>query len=68
MADNQIRWSDLCMLKKDWEGEEARKRPRKTEAGSQQKPLSDSDGREGTLGGYRVCVERTTTRSMLIIH
>lgn len=54
VADNQIRWTDLCMLKDDWEESEARKKPGQRRAGSQTNPQFDGDGEEDKSGNYMV--------------
>ena len=53
VADNQIRWSDLCMLKDDWEGEERRKRHRRTEANGPPS-VEKGDDEADSAKSYRV--------------
>ena len=55
VADNQIRWSDLCMLKDDWAERENRKRERKkAKKDSQGNLQGGAEGEDGTAGSYRV--------------
>lgn len=59
VADNQIRWSDLCMLKNDWEEKEHNRKYGRSKAEASSKAELQDDGGVGSINSYRVYIPST---------
>ena len=62
VVDNQIRWSDLCMLKDDWSGGQDHVKVReKPKANTKSNAFLEIAEEEAPLGAYRVIMSTLST-------